>query len=138
MREHQLLSLVTLQVDGLGPRALHVGRDQAHLARTLGERLAVVGVERAVGSAYSNTFTLPGSESTRALDLLSSALPKQAGDSDTIGMFGSGFKLAVTAAMRLGIDLSVYLDRDRVTFKTVTRNVKGEEIDQLVEHLPGH
>ena len=42
------------------------------------------GVERAVGSAYSNTFTLPGTESTRALDLLSSALPKQAGDSDTI------------------------------------------------------
>jgi len=46
--------------------------------------LSVVGVERVIGSAYSNTFTLPGTESTRALDLLSSALPKQAGDSDTI------------------------------------------------------
>ena len=46
--------------------------------------LSVAGIERSVGSAYSNSFTLPGTESTRALDLLTSALPKQAGDSDTI------------------------------------------------------
>lgn len=44
----------------------------------------VFGIERAVGSAYSNSFTLPDTESARALDLLSSALPQQAGDSDTI------------------------------------------------------
>jgi RND superfamily putative drug exporter len=37
-----------------------------------------------VGSNYSNSFALPGTESSKALDLLSSALPKQAGDSDTI------------------------------------------------------
>jgi RND superfamily putative drug exporter len=46
--------------------------------------LSVIGIERLVGSAYSNAFTLPGTESSRALDLLSAALPKQAGDSDTI------------------------------------------------------
>ena len=46
--------------------------------------LSVFGVERFVGSAYSDTFTLPGTESSRALDLLASALPKQSGDSDTI------------------------------------------------------
>jgi RND superfamily putative drug exporter len=46
--------------------------------------VSVIGVERAVGSAYSDTFTLPGTESSRALSLLASALPKQAGDSDTI------------------------------------------------------
>ena len=46
--------------------------------------LSVFGIERAVGTAYSNTFTLPGTESSQALTLLSSALPKQAGDSDTI------------------------------------------------------
>jgi putative drug exporter of the RND superfamily len=45
---------------------------------------AVVVVEQAVGSAYSNSFTLPGTESSRALELLSSALPQQSGDSDTI------------------------------------------------------
>jgi len=45
---------------------------------------SVVGIERAVGSAYSTTFSLPGTESSRALSLLRSALPNQAGDSDTI------------------------------------------------------
>ena len=45
---------------------------------------SVVGIERTVGSAYSNTFSLPGTESSRAQSLLTSALPKQAGDSDTI------------------------------------------------------
>ncbi len=54
------------------------------------------------------------------------------GDPNSIGMFGSGFKLAVTAALRLGIDLIVYLGRDKVTFKTATRSVKGEDIEQLV------
>ena len=45
---------------------------------------SVVGIERVVGSAYSTTFSLPGTESSRALSLLRSALPNQAGDSDTI------------------------------------------------------
>ncbi len=49
--------------------------------------VALVGLgvaDRTVGNAYSNSFTLPGTESTRALDLLASAFPAQAGDSDTI------------------------------------------------------
>ena len=45
---------------------------------------SVVGIEQVVGSAYSSSFTLPGTESSRALELLSSALPQQSGDSDTI------------------------------------------------------
>jgi hypothetical protein len=56
----------------------------------------------------------------------------KAGDANSIGMFGSGFKLAVTAALRLGIDLALYLDRDKVTFKTAPRKVKGEDVEQLV------
>lgn len=56
----------------------------------------------------------------------------KAEDPDSIGMFGSGFKLAVAAALRLGIDLVVYLGRDRVTFQTAVRHVKGEEVEQLV------
>jgi len=56
----------------------------------------------------------------------------KAGDPDAIGMFGSGFKLAVTAAMRLGIDLILYLDRDKVTFRTAPQTVKGEQVEQLV------
>ena len=46
--------------------------------------VVVIAAERSVGSAYTDSFTLPGTESSRALTLLSAALPKQAGDSDTI------------------------------------------------------
>jgi len=56
----------------------------------------------------------------------------KANDPDSIGMFGSGFKLGVTAAMRMGIDVIVYLDRDKVTFETEARIVKGDEIEQLL------
>ena len=45
---------------------------------------SVAGIERAVGSSYANTFSLPGTESSRAQDLLTTALPKQAGDADTV------------------------------------------------------
>ena len=44
----------------------------------------VIGVDRGVGNAYTNTFNLPGTQSTEALNLLSAALPKQSGDSDSI------------------------------------------------------
>jgi hypothetical protein len=54
------------------------------------------------------------------------------GDPNSIGMFGSGFKLAVAAALRLGIDLILYLGRDKVTFRTTKRQVKGAQIEQLV------
>jgi RND superfamily putative drug exporter len=46
--------------------------------------VTLLAVEGSVGSAYSTSFTLPGVESTKALRLLTSALPKQAGDSATI------------------------------------------------------
>src|SRR5262249_32031 len=47
--------------------------------------LAGLGVANQIaGTAYNNAFALPGTESTRALDLLKSAFPQQAGESDTI------------------------------------------------------
>jgi RND superfamily putative drug exporter len=46
--------------------------------------IAVGAVVGAVGTAYSDNFNLPGTESTKALELLQSASPKQAGDSDQI------------------------------------------------------
>jgi hypothetical protein len=46
--------------------------------------VSVVGIERAEGSACANSFSLPGTESAKALSLLQSALPKQSGDSDQI------------------------------------------------------
>ncbi|HEU0239337.1 MAG TPA: MMPL family transporter [Micromonosporaceae bacterium] len=42
------------------------------------------GISRTVGSAYNDNFNLPGTESTKALSLLQSAFPSQAGESDTI------------------------------------------------------
>jgi putative drug exporter of the RND superfamily len=47
--------------------------------------LAALGVtSQAFGTAYSNSFSLPGTESTRALNLLRSAFPTQSGDQDII------------------------------------------------------
>src|SRR5947209_2140922 len=40
--------------------------------------------DQVAGDAYSNNFALPGTESTHALNLLKSAFPQQAGESDTI------------------------------------------------------
>jgi RND superfamily putative drug exporter len=45
---------------------------------------ALVGLTATIGTAYSDSFSLPGTESTKALSLLSSSFPAQAGDSDTI------------------------------------------------------
>jgi RND superfamily putative drug exporter len=42
------------------------------------------GVSRAVGTAYSNTFTLPNTESTQALDLLRAVAPQESGDTEQI------------------------------------------------------
>jgi RND superfamily putative drug exporter len=39
---------------------------------------------RSAGSSYTNTFSLPGTDSTRALDVLKADFPAQAGDSDQI------------------------------------------------------
>jgi RND superfamily putative drug exporter len=41
-------------------------------------------VNAAVGTGYNDNFALPGTESTKALSLLQSAFPAQAGESDTI------------------------------------------------------
>ncbi|MCW2860571.1 MAG: hypothetical protein JWP48_2279, partial [Actinoallomurus sp.] len=49
--------------------------------------VAVAGLgvaSKAVGSAYSDNFSLPGTESTRALQLLQKSLPAQSGDSATV------------------------------------------------------
>ena len=46
--------------------------------------LGLGAANQVVGNGYSNSFALPGTESTHALDLLKSAFPQQAGESDTI------------------------------------------------------
>jgi len=46
--------------------------------------IAVNAVAQSAGTSYSNNFTLPGSDSQHAADLLKSSFPAQAGDRDTI------------------------------------------------------
>jgi len=49
--------------------------------------IALVGMSalsNAIGTAYSNSFTLPHTESTQALSLLQSAAPKQSGDNEQV------------------------------------------------------
>ncbi|HEY3479685.1 MAG TPA: MMPL family transporter, partial [Streptomyces sp.] len=48
---------------------------------------ALVGVGAAgnsLGSNYTNVFSLPGTESTKVLDLMDKAVPQQSGESDTV------------------------------------------------------
>jgi putative drug exporter of the RND superfamily len=46
--------------------------------------IAAMGLSSAVGSHFSNNFSLPGTDAQRAADLLSSGFPAQSGDSDQI------------------------------------------------------
>jgi putative drug exporter of the RND superfamily len=46
--------------------------------------IGALGVSGALGTAYSDNFSLPGTESQRASDLLKRDFPAQAGDSDQI------------------------------------------------------
>lgn len=44
----------------------------------------LVAASQSAGSAYNNSFSLPNSESNKALNLLRSSFPAQAGDTDTV------------------------------------------------------
>jgi RND superfamily putative drug exporter len=46
--------------------------------------LSVFGLERALGSSYSDSFSLPGAESTQAFNLIKAYLPDQSRDSGTV------------------------------------------------------
>jgi RND superfamily putative drug exporter len=46
--------------------------------------VASIGISHAVGTNFSNNFSLPGTDSQRAVDLLTRDFPAQAGDSDEI------------------------------------------------------
>jgi RND superfamily putative drug exporter len=46
--------------------------------------LGALAISGAVGTSYSNNFSLPGTDSQRATDLLQREFPAQAGDEDTV------------------------------------------------------
>ncbi len=59
--------------------------------------IAAMGLSNAVGSHFSNNFSLPGTDAQRAADLLSSRFPAQSGDSDQIVLHTPGGTLAAPA-----------------------------------------
>jgi RND superfamily putative drug exporter len=46
--------------------------------------IGILGVSQAVGKRNANNFSLPNTDSQRAVDLMQSKFPTQAGDSDQI------------------------------------------------------
>src|SRR5579871_6301664 len=64
--------------------------------------IAALGASGAVGSHYSNSNSLKGTESQRAADLLGSRFPSQAGDTDQI-VFRVSSGSVTTAAVQARI-----------------------------------
>ena len=73
----------------------------------LGWLLALVGMTllvKAVGTAYSNDFNLPHTESTEALDLLQAAAPKQSGDNEQVVFETTGGAKVTDPAVKARIE----------------------------------
>ena len=68
---------------------------------------ALVGtilIGQSIGTAYSNNFSLPNTESTRALTLLQAAAPKVAGDREQIVFHTTGgTKVSDPEVMAVGL-----------------------------------
>ena len=62
------------------------------------------GISRAVGTAYSNNFTLPDTESTQALDLLRAAAPQESGDTEQIVIGATGGTKVTDPAVQQRVD----------------------------------
>src|SRR3954453_3355001 len=67
-------------------RLASFSHDRRRLVASLWVALILVagGLASVVGTGYVNNFTLPGTESQRALDLLRDRFPQQAGDTSQI------------------------------------------------------
>jgi RND superfamily putative drug exporter len=65
--------------------------------------IGALGISAAVGTEYSNDFSLPGTESQRAADLLKRDFPAQAGDADQIVLATSAGRIT-DAAVRARVE----------------------------------
>jgi putative drug exporter of the RND superfamily len=68
--------------------------------------IGILAISGAVGKKTASSFTLPGTNSQQAVDLLSSRFPAQAGDADQIVFHAKTGKLT-SAANRAAIDATV-------------------------------
>jgi putative drug exporter of the RND superfamily len=74
------------------------------LAAWLAALVGTTVISKSVGSAYSNSFTLPDAESTRALNLIRSVAPKQSGDTEQIVIGTQGGAKVTDAAVRTQVE----------------------------------
>ncbi|GAA3386524.1 MMPL family transporter [Cryptosporangium minutisporangium] len=117
--------------------------------------LGLGAASQTAGSAYNDSFALPGTESTKALDLLQNAFPEAAGDQNTIVWHtDSGSVKDPAVQQRIDEMLAEVADSPSVTsvtspytdqgatqisrdgtiaYATVTFNGQAEEID--LEHI---
>ena len=66
--------------------------------------VTVTALSRSVGSAYTNNFSLPNTESTKALNLLQAASPKVAGDREQIVFHTTGGARVTDPAIQQRVD----------------------------------
>jgi RND superfamily putative drug exporter len=66
--------------------------------------IAVSGISRSVGSNYSNSFSLPKTESSDAIQLLQAASPRVSGDTDQVVFGTSGGSKVTDPAVEARID----------------------------------
>ncbi len=70
----------------------------------LGALIATSALSQLVGTAYSNTFSLPNTESTQALSLLESAAPNVAGDREQIVLHTTNGTKVTDPAVQASVD----------------------------------
>ena len=92
---------------------------------------ALVGmtlVSQSVGTAFSNSFSLPNTESTKALDLLQAAAPSVAGDREQI-VFHTTNGTKVTDRYR-------WMEAEGPEWKTYAL-AEGAYAKQVLDAIPG-
>ena len=88
--------------------------------------VALGGLTGAIGTAYSNSFSLPGTESSKALTLLTNAFPKSAGDSDQIVWYvASGSVKDPAIQARMTATLAAVAKSKSVSFVTSPYTPQG-------------
>ncbi len=116
--------------------------------------IGFVGISRSVGSAYTNSFSLPGTDSQHAQDVLKADFPAQAGDNDQIvvhakrGTLRAPVTRAAVTAMLARVDRlphvrsvnSPYTANGQISadgkigFATVTLDASAQDIPKAAAH----
>jgi len=108
---------------------------------------ALVGVSvlsNGIGTAYSNNFSLPHTESTEALQLLQAAAPEQAGDQERIVLHTTDGTPVTSSQVQSSVDTMLtkvaavpHVTTLQSPFATTPTELPGARAGQTVTVLPG-